>query len=314
MSSEQQFLTAIADEPDNLQMRLIYADWLEDQGDERGELIRVVEEMQSIPFYSDRFWELRPRRAQLMQGAAGDWLAALGYNVYRPLFTEMPVEREHRWRLLTEFIETWHGPLEDSPGNTEAEIVAAESRLGVRLPAAMREWYGLFGKAVRYWRLQQEDIAWLGLEDLMIHDEHLWFGSESRFASWGIHLASGDLSDPHVQVLNQSGQVRTIQFSDLAVLKPIEHAMAECYLRGLQEAYYTDVRQYLSDEFDRAKLPGRYDSDETVQVWEGSDALCFNMEHCVFVGVRRESAMAQFPASLRLDRAWVGRTLARPAI
>jgi hypothetical protein len=104
--------------------------------------------MHTLAPYSDRFWELRPRRAQLKQGVAGDWLTALGYNVYRPLFTQMPAEREHRWRLITEFIETWHGPLGDSPGNTEEEIAAAEERLGVRLPAAMREWYGRFGRRI----------------------------------------------------------------------------------------------------------------------------------------------------------------------
>jgi uncharacterized protein (TIGR02996 family) len=121
MPTHESFLAAIAAEPHERDARLVYADWLEDQGDARAELIRVMEEMHALAPYSDRFWELRPRRAQLKQGVADDWLIALGYNVYRPLFTKMPAEREHRWRLITEFIETWHGPLGDSPGNSEEE-------------------------------------------------------------------------------------------------------------------------------------------------------------------------------------------------
>jgi uncharacterized protein (TIGR02996 family) len=149
MTTEQFFLAAIAADPEDRQARLIYADWLEDQGDARAELIRIMEEMHTLAPYSDRFWELRWRRALLKRGASGDWLTALGYNVYRPLFTQMPAERAHRWRLITEFIETWHGPLGDSPRNTDEEIVATEERLGFKLPAALREWYRLFGKRGR---------------------------------------------------------------------------------------------------------------------------------------------------------------------
>lgn len=40
MQGENEFLEAIQEDPGNHDIRLIYADWLEEQGDPRGELIR----------------------------------------------------------------------------------------------------------------------------------------------------------------------------------------------------------------------------------------------------------------------------------
>lgn len=46
MVSEADFFTAIRREPDNLDLKLIYADWLDEIGDERGELMRINMELQ----------------------------------------------------------------------------------------------------------------------------------------------------------------------------------------------------------------------------------------------------------------------------
>ena len=41
MTHDEAFLQAIIDNPDDDAPRLIYADWLEERGDPRGEFIRV---------------------------------------------------------------------------------------------------------------------------------------------------------------------------------------------------------------------------------------------------------------------------------
>src|ERR1700723_1242999 len=40
--SEAAFLAAMADHPDDNQRRLVFADWLEEKGDPRGELLRLL--------------------------------------------------------------------------------------------------------------------------------------------------------------------------------------------------------------------------------------------------------------------------------
>jgi hypothetical protein len=91
-------------------------------------------------------------------------------------------------------------PLGDSDGSSEAELTAAEERLGLRLPAALREAYALFG----------------GREDLTSnHDtlrtpaelevdetgEALVFRDENQGAArWGILLTDLSHDDPPVRI------------------------------------------------------------------------------------------------------------------
>src|SRR3954447_23995503 len=42
MSRERAFLAAMLTSPDDLHLRLVFADWLEEQGDPRGELLRLT--------------------------------------------------------------------------------------------------------------------------------------------------------------------------------------------------------------------------------------------------------------------------------
>ena len=41
MDAEQRLIDAMRDEPDSVEPGLVYADWLEEQGDPRAELVRV---------------------------------------------------------------------------------------------------------------------------------------------------------------------------------------------------------------------------------------------------------------------------------
>jgi uncharacterized protein (TIGR02996 family) len=42
MRDDQAFLQAMQDNPDDASVRLVFADWLEERGDPRGELIRLL--------------------------------------------------------------------------------------------------------------------------------------------------------------------------------------------------------------------------------------------------------------------------------
>jgi uncharacterized protein (TIGR02996 family) len=142
MDYEAAFLTAIRAAPNDAAPRLIYADWLEEGGDPRGELVRIEEEMRPLPVFSDRYWQLKPRRNELRARAAPDWLEAMHYGTdCRPLFGHgLPEGWKERWRLIREFVERRHRiPLADVGGRAD-EVREAEARLGRRLPPSLREW------------------------------------------------------------------------------------------------------------------------------------------------------------------------------
>ena len=52
MKPKDPFLAQIAANPDDDALRLVYADWLEERGDPRCELIRLEAEMAHLPAYS----------------------------------------------------------------------------------------------------------------------------------------------------------------------------------------------------------------------------------------------------------------------
>lgn len=60
---------------------------------------------------------------------------------------QLDIVRTGRWDWLVGFIDTWFAaPLRAEDGAGFEEIAAAESRLGLRLPAALREWFELIGR------------------------------------------------------------------------------------------------------------------------------------------------------------------------
>jgi uncharacterized protein (TIGR02996 family) len=162
VSDEKQFLKAIRAKPEDRTARLVYADWL-DEHDKAGraELIRVEEEIRTTPIYSDRYWELKPRRRALLRSVKGPWLDQMGYGGtdYQPVFADVPTGWTERWRLLREFTERWYqipvgdvgGPLkplprprgrpslEEEAGRTVDDAMS-DAKVRAGLPPALREW------------------------------------------------------------------------------------------------------------------------------------------------------------------------------
>ncbi|WP_308294009.1 SMI1/KNR4 family protein [Streptomyces sp. UNOC14_S4] len=108
-------------------------------------------------------------------------------------------DRSGAWAFIQGFAAHWTGAdLGSDDGWTEAELAAAEKRLGVRLPAALREAYLLFGR--RQDLTSNHDVL-LGPAELYVDDvkEALVFRHENQgAASWGILLDSLQDDDPAV--------------------------------------------------------------------------------------------------------------------
>ena len=142
MPDETAFLAAIRQAPDDRDLRLVYADWLEARADARGELIRVEEEMRDLPVFGDRFWLLKPRRNELRAQTDPGWLEAMRIGTdCEPVFRhKFPEDWRGRWRLIREFVERWYRiPLGDVGGRAD-EIREAEAKLRRTLPPSFREW------------------------------------------------------------------------------------------------------------------------------------------------------------------------------
>jgi uncharacterized protein (TIGR02996 family) len=141
MTSEASFLQAIAASPEDRAVRLVYADWLEDRDDPRAELIRIEEEMRTLPVVGDRYWRLKPRRNQLQITCGRTWLEAMGYvGNYEPLFRSIPAGWRERWRLIREFWERWFDVAIADVCGHPAEIARIEADVGWPLPPSVREW------------------------------------------------------------------------------------------------------------------------------------------------------------------------------
>ncbi|MEU9091566.1 SMI1/KNR4 family protein [Streptomyces sp. NPDC048428] len=109
--------------------------------------------------------------------------------------------RSGAWAFVRGFAAHWAGAaLARHDGWTEADLDAAEERLGVRLPTALREAYLLFGR--RQDLTSNHDVL-LAPAELFVDDaeEALVFRHENQgAASWGILLDSLQEDDPAVLI------------------------------------------------------------------------------------------------------------------
>jgi uncharacterized protein (TIGR02996 family) len=151
LHTDSDFLSAIASQPADRTLRLVYADWLDEQSDPRGALVRIEEEMRELPVFADRFWELKPRRNALRTQIGAEWCEKMRYGTEcAPVFRHgIPDGWRERWRLIREFTERWHRVPMPDVGGRQKEIAEAESRLGRELPPSVREWIA-FAHDVKY--------------------------------------------------------------------------------------------------------------------------------------------------------------------
>jgi hypothetical protein len=107
---------------------------------------------------------------------------------------------EDAWRFIRSFAASWRTPLLEDDGVAEAELDAAETRLGLRLPAALREAYRLFGRRTDL--TSNQDVL-LGPERLTLDEDGqaLVFRTENQaVAHWGVPVAELERADPPVAI------------------------------------------------------------------------------------------------------------------
>jgi uncharacterized protein (TIGR02996 family) len=75
MAQDDSFLQAIVSNPDDDVARLVYADWLDERGDPRGEFIRVQCHLARLPEVDPRRPELKTVERRLLKEHGDEWLA-----------------------------------------------------------------------------------------------------------------------------------------------------------------------------------------------------------------------------------------------
>lgn len=294
MSDERAFLKAIRAKPGDRTARLVYADWLQERDDPRGELIRIEEELTGLPIHSDRYCELKPRRRELLVSAERPWLKQMCYGStdYQPVFADVPSGWKERWRLLREFVERWHQiPMQDVGGSLIAVPVDApgqgtpyydeprqsvgdalnnpEVRAG--LPPSLCEWMVF---------IRELDLGLKGFGDgtgdvhrfLETLDEIHFFQQDSGRGCYSIRRADRDEPDPQVWYSYSYGVPPVPVAAHLTTLAlhfvvlggehefslPVEQRMTRPFARRLEKAF--PVRS----SFDETQI---FERPNVIAVW-----------------------------------------------
>ncbi|WP_166831394.1 TIGR02996 domain-containing protein [Thalassoroseus pseudoceratinae] len=97
MHTDNEFFQAVLADPDDLIPRLVYADWLDEQGDPRGEFIRVQCELADMPETNARRRALLTRQSELLHQHKQKWHAEVHRYFDRSVFHERVSKRKKGW-------------------------------------------------------------------------------------------------------------------------------------------------------------------------------------------------------------------------
>src|SRR4051812_21402295 len=75
MDKDAAFQKAIRNDPEDDALRLVYADWLEDRGDCRGEYIHLAHALDNLPLSDPSADKMYQRLQELKKGINSRWLA-----------------------------------------------------------------------------------------------------------------------------------------------------------------------------------------------------------------------------------------------
>jgi uncharacterized protein (TIGR02996 family) len=94
MASHEGFRREIVEHPDDDTPRLVYADWLDDQGDaDRAEFIRLQIHLARQPRNDPRREGWKTRERELLEVHAWEWAADVGWRASEWVFRRGFVER-----------------------------------------------------------------------------------------------------------------------------------------------------------------------------------------------------------------------------
>ncbi|WP_166831438.1 TIGR02996 domain-containing protein [Thalassoroseus pseudoceratinae] len=149
MPQDSAFLEAILADPDEDLPRLIYADWLDEQGDPRGEFIRIQCELfqrsDDVPFLQNEIWRLpqrkrdddhwnalKSRERELLSAHEADWIQPLKSIQTRDWkqFYFLRGFVEHGWFSVRDWKSHGEEILDQAPLLDSLDLRGFESRMG----------------------------------------------------------------------------------------------------------------------------------------------------------------------------------------
>ncbi|MFJ9344751.1 SMI1/KNR4 family protein [Streptomyces sp. NPDC101733] len=135
------------------------------------------------------------------------------------------------WDFVSEFAASWASPLTLADGFSSAEVQQAEERLGLPLPVALQEAYGLFGR--RSDLVARQDPL-LEPHELLLDPsgQLLVFRSENQGgAGWGVRLTDLSHEDPPVALFSDHlPELTTCSFMDRLSLACVEMVLSEAVM------------------------------------------------------------------------------------
>jgi hypothetical protein len=145
------------------------------------------------------------------------------------------------WRFIRGFAKAYGVGIRSGDGNTVAELDAAEKRLGVALPAAVRDAYRLFGRRDDLTRVQDRLLTPQELE-LADDGRLLVFRAENQYVTrWGVRL-TGEPDPPVLFLDDKVWRPFLDRFSSACV----ELVLFEWTMGGTEED--ADNRELADDE------------------------------------------------------------------
>ncbi|MGW3044045.1 SMI1/KNR4 family protein [Kitasatospora sp. NPDC001159] len=166
--------------------------------------------------------------------------------------------RAGAWALVRGFAAHWGEPLAVADGFTDAELDAAEQRLGVRLPAALREAYRLFGRRADL--TSSQDVL-LTPDELYVLDGALVYRAENQgCAHWGVLLGDLEQEDPPTVIrpdLADKSQEHWEPWEDRFSTAAAVMAMTEKLLEDHELTDFIESDDELPDDFRKLPALGR---------------------------------------------------------
>ncbi|GAA2123110.1 hypothetical protein GCM10009759_74000 [Kitasatospora saccharophila] len=178
-------------------------------------------------------------------------------------------DRTAAWRLIADLAAFWNAPLQPGDGRTDAELDAAETRLGLRLPAALREAHLLIGNRPD---LTSNHDTLLPPEELHVERDHLVYRVENQgCAYWGVPLAALDQDDPPTAVWPDAADPETTPWTARLSVELLAVVLTEPLLD--QEAYTDAGEVDPADLTDWTALPQLYEPGVDTHLFARPDAL-----------------------------------------
>ncbi|MGW2180090.1 SMI1/KNR4 family protein [Streptomyces sp. NPDC001732] len=214
-------------------------------------------------------------------------------------------DRQAAWRFIHAFARDWsQRPLTGTDGHAPADLDAAQARLGLPLPAALREAYQLLGRRPD---LTDNQDRLLAPQDLYLDEGRgvLVFRVENQScAYWGIRVTDLDQDDPPVVV--RADLVRPTADDWAAWLGRVSVAFAEIVL---SEALFADedlmgwvtpdddtgLPEDIATTFRRLPIPAYPISQQPGSCWYAHDEIILRDDHqTALFRARTEAARDRF--------------------